>query len=53
MGLSFSAGLTVVILSDDKKDFAKLKKAKHVPQILTPYEFLETILPQILKAMGD
>ena len=50
---SARAGKADCIITGDKKDFVKLRKAKHVPQIVTPSEFLETILPQILKAMGD
>jgi len=38
----------------DKKDFAKLRiKGNYSFKITTPSEFLEMILPEILKALGS
>ncbi len=50
---STTKGKADYLITGDKKDFAKLRGLMHSPQIISPSEFIETVLPKILKALGD
>lgn len=46
------SGSVDFLVTGDKKDFIKLK-GKHPFKILTPAEFLDVILPEVLKALEE